>query len=435
MTSQPRPAGSASAHTADRCPAHASNATAAPPGAVPLMGPRFHTDLEALHRDMRRDHGPVVPVTLPGSVPAWLVIGYRELLRVTGDPLLFPRDQGLWNQWPNVPEDWPLRPMIGTPQPSVYFTVGEEHRRHLAMVQDALESVDHIEVRRTTEEIADRLIDGFCGTGEAEIISGYARPLTILALARVLGFADSEGPALIRSLSDMCDGGPDALQGFQDALAAMSRLVARVHHTAGADMASAMTAHPAPFTDEEYVLNLMALTSAGFLPTSDWLGNSVRLMLTDDRFAASLTGGRHSIPEAMNEVLWEDTPTQILAGRWAARDTRLAGRHIAKGDMLLLGLAGANADPDAHTPHSGDGLRNNNFAHFAFSHGEYQCPFPAQEIAEILARTGIEVLLDRLPGIELAVPAQALARRPSPFLRGMTVLPVRFETTPPHGGH
>ncbi|MBQ1163029.1 cytochrome P450, partial [Streptomyces sp. A73] len=121
-------------------------------------------------------------------------------------------------------------------------------------------------------------------------------------------------------------------------------------------------------------------------------------------------------------------------GRWAARDTRLGGHTIARGDMLLLGLAGANGDPAAHTPHSANGLRNSNFAHFAFSHGEYQCPFPAQELAEIIARTGIEVLLDRLPDLELAVAPRALARRPSPFLRGMTVLPVRFATTPPYGG-
>ena len=52
------------------CPAHAAK------GAVPLSGPRFHTDPAQLYRDIRREHGPVVPVLLPGDVPAWLVIGY-----------------------------------------------------------------------------------------------------------------------------------------------------------------------------------------------------------------------------------------------------------------------------------------------------------------------------------------------------------------------
>ncbi|MBF6370998.1 cytochrome P450, partial [Nocardia puris] len=109
---------------------------------------------------MRRDHGPVVPVELVGGIPAWLVIGYRELHQVTSDPELFPRDVGRWNQWPNIPEDWPLLPMVGRPMPSIYFTAGGEHRRHLAMVEPALDAVDPFALRRTVEDLADRLIDG-----------------------------------------------------------------------------------------------------------------------------------------------------------------------------------------------------------------------------------------------------------------------------------
>jgi cytochrome P450 len=406
--------------------------------AVPLSGPRFHTDPAALYREMRRDHGPVVPVTLPGEVPAWLVVGYRELHQVTSDPALFPRDPGLWNQWDTLPEDWPLRPMIGQRQPSVYYTVGAEHQRHLRMVNEALEGVGHIELRDWCEELADRLIDGFCGRGEADIVAEYAKPLPVLVLARVIGFPDTGAPGLVRAMSDLADGGPEALEAFGHFAERIHRLVAAKHASPGADVASRMLAYqdPQPFTDEEYALDLMAITAAGHLPTADWIGNSVRLMLTDDRFSASLTGGRHSSAEAMNEVLWEDTPTQILAGRWAARDTWLAGRAVAAGDMLLLGLAGANLDPKVHMDARGPGggFRNGNSAHFSFSHGEFQCPFAAREIAEIIARSGIEVLLDRLPDIDLSVPAGKLTRRPSPFLRGMTDLPVVFSPAPPVGG-
>ncbi|THA25674.1 cytochrome P450 [Streptomyces sp. RKND-216] len=424
------------------CPVTGRGSTDGPtPGeAVPLSGPRFHTDPAALYREMRRDHGPVVPVMLPGDVPAWLVVGYRELHQVTADPLLFPRDSGLWNQWDTLPEDWPLRPMIGQRMPSVYYTVGAEHQRHLRMVNPALEGVEHVELRGWCEEMADRLIDGFCGRGEAELVAEYAKPLPVLALARIFGFPDAEGPALTRTMSDLADGGPEALDAYREFVGLMYKLVADKQAVPGDDVASRMLAHPEPFTDDEYALDLTALTAAGHLPTADWIGNSVRLMLTDDRFSASLTGGRHSVAEAMNEVLWEDTPTQILAGRWAARDTWLAGRHIGAGDMLLLGLAGANLDPKVHldgyggADGRGDGFRNGNSAHFSFSHGEFQCPFAAREIAEIIARSGIEVLLDRLPDVELSVPVDSLTRRPSAFLRGMTELPVHFSPAPPVGG-
>ncbi|WP_230423669.1 cytochrome P450 [Streptomyces radicis] len=420
MTTPPRPTADPSA-----IPLPAADA-------VPLSGPRFHTDPADLYREMRKRHGSVVPVVLPGDVPAWLVIGYRELHHVTGDTSLFTRDMGLWNQWPRIPDDWPLLPMVNRRQPSIYYTVGEEHQRHVAMVGPALEGVDAFELRRNAEQIADDLIDRFCGQGEAELIGDYAKLLPILVLGRILGFPDDEGPELARAINALADGGEDAITSHQYLTAAMTRLVATKRERPGADVTSRMLAHPVPFTDEEYVLDLQAITAAGHLPTSDWIGNSLRLMLTDDRFAASLSGGRNSVGEAMNEVLWEDTPTQILAGRWTSRDTHLGGQHIRAGDMLLLGLQGAHGDPQvSQSPHGGYVGGNN--AHFSFSHGEFRCPFPAQEIAEVIARTGIEVLLDRLPDTDLAIPAESLVRRPSPFLRGMTELPVHFSPTPTVG--
>ncbi|RSS33871.1 cytochrome P450 [Streptomyces sp. WAC08241] len=373
---------------------------------------------------MRRDHGPVVPVELPGGVPAWLVVGYRELHRVTSDGELFPRDVGLWNQWPHIPDDWPLLPMVGRPLPSIYFTAGEEHRRHVRMVVPALEGADPFEIRGHCEQLADRLVDAVCGRGTADLVADFCEPLPVLVLARLVGFPDAEGEDIAEVLKDLADGGPGAHRAHQRFGAHMARLVADRRAAPGDDVTSRMLAFPEPFTDEEYALDLMAVTAAGHLTTADWLGNSLRLMLTEDAFADSMAGGRRSVSETTTEVLWEDAPTQILAGRWAVRDTRLGGQHIRAGDMLLLGLGAANTDPlirqGTRNAHGGSG------AHLAFSHGEYRCPFPAQEIAEIIVRTGIEVLLDRLPDLELAVPAGELVRRPSAFLRGTTSLPVRF---------
>ncbi|MFF9652341.1 cytochrome P450 [Streptomyces sp. NPDC014622] len=412
------------------CPARAASP------AVPLGGPDFHTDPRALYRTMRNEHGPVVPVELPGGFPAWLVIGYRELHQVTSDGELFPRDVGLWNQWGRVPDDWPLLPMVGRPMPSVYFTAGAEHRRHALMVGRVLEEVEQFRLRGDCEELADRIIDGFCHRGTADLISEFAVPLPVLVLARLVGFPDADGPRIAEVLRDLADGGPGAQEAHLRFGEHMRRLLEARRAVPGPDVTSRMLAYGGDFTDEEYVLDLMAITAAGHLTTADWIGNSLRLMLTDDQFAVALTGGRHSVAEAMNEVLWEECPTQILAGRWASRDTWLGGRNIRAGDMVLLGLGAANADPHIrqHLPTAaGPSGRRGNSAHLAFSHGEYRCPFPAQEIAETIARTGIEVLLDRLPDLALSVPERELVRRRSAFLRGMTALPVRFTAVRPTG--
>jgi cytochrome P450 len=399
---------------------------------APLSGPRFHVEPNALYGELRRTHGSVAPVVLDGDVPAWLVLDYRELHLVTGDPVLFSRDSDLWNQWDRIPDDWPLLPMIGRKQPSILYTVGDRHRERAHMISDALEAVDPFALRRYAEQFADELIDSFCGKGSSEIIGQYAMLLPLRVLARLYGFADEQGPGLVKAMNDMIDGGADARAGQGHLAKSMFELLTAKKAVPGDDVASRMLANTAGFTTEEVAQDLMVMMAAGHQPTADWIGNSLRLMLTDDRFAASLSGGRHSVAEAMNEVLWEDTPTQNVAGRWASRATTLGGRHIAQGDLLLLGLAAANADPQIRTHASA--LTGGNNAHFSFGHGEHRCPFPAQEVAEVIARTGIEVLLDRLPDLDLATPDDALTRRPSPWLRGLSTLPLVFTPTPAIGG-
>ncbi|MFJ8487197.1 cytochrome P450 [Streptomyces sp. NPDC094038] len=398
------------------------------PEAVPLGGPRFQTEPARLYREMRRDHGAVTPVVLDADVPAWLVVGYRELHQVTGDPVLFSRDSDLWNQWDMIPDDWPLLPMIGRKQPSILYTVGERHRERAGMISDALEAVDPFELRGHAERFADELIDGLCTSGEADLIGQYAMLLPVRVLARLYGFPDEAGPGLVTALNDMIDGRERAIAGQQHLGSSMAQLLADRKADPADDVVSRMLQDKSGFTDEEIMQDLMVMMAAGHQPTADWIGNSLRLMLTDDRFAASLFGGRNSVAEAMNEVLWEDTPSQNIAGRWASRDTQLGGRRIRAGDLLILGLQGANSDPQVRTDASA--LTGGNNAHFSFGHGEHRCPFPAQEVAEVVARTGIEVVLDRLPDIDLAVPADSLARRPSPWLRGLTELPVRFTPVP-----
>ncbi|MGW1066761.1 cytochrome P450 [Streptomyces aureus] len=401
-------------------------ATASAP--VPLGGPRFQTEPAELYREMRRDHGSVVPVVLDGDIPAWLVLGYRELHQVTGDPQLFSRDSELWSQWDHIPDDWPLLPMIGRRQPSILYTVGERHRERAAMISDALEAVDPFRLRSQSEKFADELIDAVCPKGETDLIGDYAALLPVRVLATLYGFADEQGPGLVTALNDMINGREGALAGQQHLAVSMAQLIADRKERPADDVVSRMLANTAGFDETEIVQDLMVMMAAGHQPTADWIGNSLRLMLTDDRFAASLFGGRHSVAEAMNEVLWEDTPTQNVAGRWASRNTQLGGRTIRAGDLLLLGLQGANSDPQVRTV--GSALTGGNNAHFSFGHGEHRCPFPAQEVAEVIARTGIEVVLDRLPDIDLAVPAESLTRRPSPWLRGLTDLPVRFTPVP-----
>ncbi|MCG5217992.1 cytochrome P450 [Streptosporangium soli] len=392
-------------------------------GAMKLYGPRFHQDPAGLYREMRQRHGPVVPILLEGDIPAWLVIGYRELRHVVSNARLFGRDSRRWNAWDRIPPDWPLLAFVSY-QPSMLFTEGADHQRRAGAISDALAAVDQFELRSQCERTADRLIDAFTGSGKADLMAHYAHPMPLLVVATIFGLSDADAPHLVEDVSASLNGGEGAMEAFQRVQATMQRLLVAKGERPGPDMCSRLLAHPAKLTEDELIQDLIVTMTAGQDTTANWIGNTLRLMLTDERFAVTLSGGRRSAGQALNEVLWEDPPGQSTIGRWAVQDTHLGGQRIRAGDALVLGLAAANADPQVR-PDSYGGSAGNH-AHMAFGHGEHGCPHPAPEIAEIIAHTAVEVLLDRLPDVMLSVPADALVWRTSLQMRGLSSLPVEF---------
>ena len=397
----------------------------------PPAPPAFdHGDPAAYYRALREMHGPVAPVLLDGGVPAWLVLDYREVHHVAANPELFARDPRRWHAFDRIPANWPLLPFVA-PTSSVVFTEGAEHRRRSDAIAEVLAGVDQFELRLSTERAADAAIDRFAGAGRAELTAEYAELVPLRVMAGLFGLGEDEITGLEQDAAGPRDSGRDGATAHDRTRAAMEALLERARRdpAAGADLPRRLLAHPAGLSDEEIVEDLMLLMSSGRRPTADWIGNTLRLMLTDDRFAITLSGGRRSVAQALTEVLWTDTPTQNVIGRWATRDTQLAGRHIRRGDCLVLGLAAANADPQVCPAATGAGFTSGatgNQAHLSFGHGAHGCPAPAPELAQIMATAAVEVLLDRLPDLAPAVATEELKWRPSLWQRGPAALPVVF---------
>jgi cytochrome P450 len=392
-------------------------------GPVRLYGEQLAGDPAELYRSIRARFGPVAPVLLDGDIPAWFVLGYREVHLVTSNPALFARDCRRWNAWDRIPGDWPLMPYVGW-TPSVMFAEGSEHQRRAGAIGDALDAVNRTELIAICRYVADRLIDGFAGKGEADLLADYAQQIPMRVIARLFGIPDPDTPALVRDIADSLDVAEKANAAHQRNYARVQQLVKAKHARPGRDVPSRMIAHPSGLTDDEIIIDLLVVMAAAQQPTANWIGNALRLMLSDDQFSLTLQGGRSSAGQALNEVLWKDTPTQNFIGRWAVQDCELGGQRVRGGDLLVLGLAAANADPRVHPSSFADSGINR--AHMSFGHGEHGCPFPAPELAEIMARTAVEVLLDRIPDVELAVPPAELRWRPSLWMRGLFALPARF---------
>lgn len=392
--------------------------------AARLYGPEFALDPAEVYARIRREHGRVAPVLLEGDVPVWLVLAYREIHHVTSNPQIFSRLARHWNLWDEIPADWPLRPIV-TPMPSVTHAEGAERQRRAAAIGDALEATDPTEVSRVCERTADQLIDEFAGDGKADLIAQYALRLPMMVISRLYGFPESQIPALTDDLmvmSTATDAG--AIEANQRFMARMAQLVRDHRERPGTGLTGRLIRHQAALTDAELIVDMFVLIIFAQAPTTDWIGNTLRLMLIDDHFSLTLQGGRSSVDQALNEVLWKDTPIQQAIGRWPLQDYELGGQRIGRGDMLVLGLASANADPQVRPGSFGN--MGANRAHMSFSHGEHACPVGAPEIAEGIARTAVEVLLDRIPDVELAVPADMLRWKETSIMRGLESLPVTF---------
>ncbi|MFJ5646127.1 cytochrome P450 [Streptomyces sp. NPDC093223] len=379
-----------------------------------------------VYERVRARHGAVAPVLLDGDVPAWLVLGYPELCHVTSRPDLFARDPARWNQWHRIPPNWPLLPFVAYQ--------GDSSRRS-AVVTEVLEQVDGFELERTCRDVATELIGAFAHQGRAELMNAYVHALPLLVLVRMCGIrvGGDEAAELLDDLRIGLD--TEAAGNSADAFARIDQrirnVVAHKRSRPAPDAISQLLGHPARLSDDEVVAGAITVIGAAQQPTAHWIGNTLHLLLTDDRFAVRVLGGRLSTDEALNEVLWLNSPSQNLLGRWAIRDTVLAGVGIRAGDCLVLGIAAANSDPQVLS----EALAGeSNRAHLAFGNGGNRCPYAATLLADIIARTAIETLLEQLPDVALATHPDTLRWRPSPWVRGLTALPVEFTPVDPAPG-
>ncbi|MGI5469970.1 cytochrome P450 [Streptomyces sp. CA-132043] len=403
------------------CPAHAGSGST--DGLARLFGPEAAADPMGLYERLRAEHGPVAPVLLDGDLPAWIVLGYREILEVAGTPGRFSRDSRTWRWFKEgkVPPDSPLLPMIAW-QPVCLFLDGAERDRLRLAVTDSLERFNRRGIRRHITRFTHQLADGFAERGEADLAGEFAEQLPMLVLTQLLGMSDDFGPRLVAASRDMVAGTETSVASNEFIVETLAELVRRKRKDRGHDITSWLIDHSSGLTDEEVWNHLRVILIAANETTVNLLKSTLRMVLTDPRCHASLAGGQMTLPDVVEQVLWSEPPLMTIPGRWAAVDTEVGGQKVAAGDMLLLGLAAGNYDPavrpDPTTPLHG------NRGHLAFSSGPQECP--GQNIGRAIADTGIDALLARLPDIRLSIPEEDLRWTSGWMTRHLASLPVTF---------
>lgn len=392
-------------------------------GITRLYGPGSATDPHGIYTRLRKEYGAVAPVLLEGDVPAWLVLGYRENRRVLDNPLQFVRDSRVWRDWKEgrVEDTSPLIPMLGW-RPDAVSQDGEPHRRLRGALTDNLQAVANRGIRRHVTHYANKQIDAFAGTGRADLIADYAEYLPMLVLTRLFGLAEREGRNLAESSNLVLKGGAEALEHNGRIVSILGELTERKRTEPASDFATGLIEHHAGLDEDEIVQHLRLVLITAHTMTSNLLARVLQLVLTNEARLSGLISGQLNISAVVEEVMWNTPPLMVLPGRFATADLELGGSQIKEGDLLILGLAAGNTDPEIR-PDAGVSVQGNQ-SHLAFSSGPHECP--GQSIGQSIIEIAVDVLLHRLPGLRLAVASEELSSTASTWESRLDTLPVEF---------
>ncbi|MDX2596372.1 cytochrome P450 [Streptomyces sp. WI03-4A] len=404
------------------CPAHGLG----PGGLHRLYGPDVE-ELGDLYERLREEHGPVAPVLLHDDVPMWVVLGHAENLHLVRSPSQYCRDSRIWTplQEGMVKPDHPLMPHIAW-QPICSHAEGDEHQRLRAAVTGAMSTIDHRSMRRHIGRHTQELVNAFCERGRADLVSQFAEHLPMAVMCEILGMPEEYNDRMVQAARDALKGTETAIESHGYVMDALSRLTTRRRARPDDDFTSHLITHPAGLTDDEVREHLRLVLFAAYEATANLLANALRMVLTEPGFRAQLNGGQMTVPEAIEQSLWDEPPFSTVFGYFAKQDAELGGQRIRKGDGLLFAPAPGNVDPRVRPDLSAN--MQGNRSHLAFGGGPHECP--GQDIGRAIADVGVDALLTRLSDIQLDCPEDDLRWRSSIASRHLVALPVRFEPKP-----
>ncbi|MGW0179665.1 cytochrome P450 [Nocardia sp. NPDC003345] len=408
----------------------------APPGAAihpasttggprePLWTEEFAADPQGAYQRMRHRYGNLAPVEIAPGIPATLVLGYHTAVKILNEPERFPADPRVWQA--TAPADSPIMPMLEW-RPNAVRSSGPAHARYRSATVSALDGVDLHALRVIVENAARPLINSFCGNGRVDVIGQYALPLMFGALNGMLGCSEDIGARMVQAMAMIFESTDAAAaeKANNMIVESMLELIAMKRAEPGNDVATRLLQHETGLSDEELIHQLVTLYGAGIEPPHNLICNALLLMLTDSRYAVSDTGFPPSARAAIDEILVKDPPLGNYCMTYPRQPVLIDDVWLPPDEPVLVSISACNNDPAVN---NGDYL--NNRWNLAWGSGPHSCPAHARSSAMLIAEDAINHLLDALPELQLAVPAERLVWRPGPFHRALESLPVVFPPAP-----
>ncbi|MFF4352026.1 cytochrome P450 [Streptomyces sp. NPDC001530] len=279
---------------------------------------------------------------------------------------------------------------------------------------------------------AAELVDGLLAEGApADLRGGFADPYSAAMHCHILGIPQADAPRLMRSLdiafmNSACPVTGAKLNWDRD-IAYMSARLDDPSTTGLMSELAALREDPeyAHLTDEMLATVGVTMFGAGVISTSGFLAMAIVSLLQHPELQAELFAHRDRIAAAVDELLRINLSIADGLPRLAVQDVRLGEVDVRAGELVLVLVEGANFDPkEFPDPHTVDLTRPNTTTHLSFGGGRHYCP--ATALGKKHAEIALEILLDRMPDLQLAVPIEQLVWRTGFMKRIPERLPVMW---------
>ncbi|MEU3689300.1 cytochrome P450 [Streptomyces narbonensis] len=366
-------------------------------------GTRLPAEIEALRAE------PVRKVRTIAGAEAWLVSSYELCRHVLEDPRFSLKDTSA----PGAPRQYAL-----TIPPHVVNNMGNITGAGLRKAVMKAINPKAPGLEEWLRARAGALVDALVAEGApGDLRSAYADPYSAGLHCRMLGIPEEDGPRLLRSLDVAFMNAPHEIEAARlhwdrDIAYMTERLDDPATGGLMAELA-ALREDPeyAHLTDEMLATVGVTLFGAGVISTAGFLAMALVSVLTRPDVREALTAaGAGGVAGAMDELLRVNLSIGDGLPRLALEDVRLGEVDVRAGELVLVLVEAANHDPE-HFP---DPLafrpdRENAADHLSFGGGRHYCP--ATALGKRHAEIALETLLDRLPGLRLAVPVEQLVWR------------------------
>lgn len=400
------------------------------------LSPDLHEDATKM-----REHGPLVPVELPGGVVMWGVVGDEAGRNLLKDNVRFAKSPEHWKalQEGEIPQDWPLLSIAAPSGNSVVNADGPEHRKLRRPLAQALTARRVEALTPLVTSLVERLLEDLekaaraSQDGVVDFRSLFAWPLPMGVIGYLLGVNEADHAELGRLYNALFD---DTLSDGRNAeLSLHSWLdahVARLEREPGDDLVSAMLALPEEdrLPREDLVVALYVVLAAGHETTTHLLLNAVRALSARPEQLGLLLSGEVPWENAVEETMRWDSPTANFFTRFATEDVDgaqihpdAAGVKVAKGDPVFVSYISMGRDPERYGPTAGEfDVRRGEAAHTGFGYGAHFCI--GAPLARLEAGIALERIFARWP--ELSVVGE-VPRSPTIVVNSHTRLDLRLK--------